>query len=104
MHIATLHGLKLLFSWELGMQIGYTIALDALASHIKQGPQRQEGGGRGGMDVALLKKTYQLPQSSELMLSVCPIISDPYPRLNRELTTLNCAELRAAVIVFEGME
>lgn len=56
------------------------------------------------MDVAELKKTYQLPQSSELMLSVCPIISDPYPRLNRELTTLNCAELRAAVIVFEGME
>ena len=61
-------------------------------------------GGRGGMDVAELKKTYQLPQSSELMLSVCPIISVPYPRLNRELTTLNCAELRAAVIVFEGME
>ena len=41
--------------------------------------------------------THQLPQSSELMLRRWLTISSAYPRLKRELTTLICPFLNAAV-------
>ena len=42
--------------------------------------------------------THQLPQSSELMLRRWLTISSAYPRLKRELTTLICPFLNAAVV------